>query len=111
MTAETAAAGSLMGEPENGRFGRFGGQYVPETLVGACQEVEREFRAAWNDPAFRSELDGLSSVPGNLPDLRRELPPCRFSGRCERHAPICDMPPLPAIAMGGDHVVHCRRPL
>ncbi len=62
-------------------------------------------------PTRRSELDSLSSVPGNLPDLRRELPPCRFSGRCERHAPICDTPPLPAIAMGGEHVVHCRRPL
>ncbi|MDZ7673601.1 MAG: tryptophan synthase subunit beta [Acidimicrobiales bacterium] len=48
-----------MGDPERGRFGRFGGQYVPETLIGACQEVEREFRAAWADPAFRSELDGL----------------------------------------------------
>ena len=48
-----------MGEPENGRFGRFGGQYIPETLVGACQEVEREFRAAWADPEFRARLDGL----------------------------------------------------
>ena len=58
MTA-TPATPSLMGDPENGRFGRFGGQFVPETLMGACQEVEREFRAAWADPEFRARLDGL----------------------------------------------------
>jgi tryptophan synthase beta chain len=52
-------APSLMGEPVNGRFGRFGGQFIPETLVGACQEVEREFRAAWADDGFRRRLDGL----------------------------------------------------
>ncbi|MFP5322695.1 MAG: tryptophan synthase subunit beta [Acidimicrobiia bacterium] len=48
-----------MGDVADGRFGRFGGQFVPETLVGACQEVEREFRDAWADDAFRSRLDGL----------------------------------------------------
>lgn len=50
---------SLMGDPDNGRFGRFGGQYVPESLIGACQEVEREFHAAWADDEFRARLDGL----------------------------------------------------
>jgi len=42
-----------------GRFGDFGGRYVPETLVPACEELERAFRSAWGDPAFRGELDGL----------------------------------------------------
>lgn len=42
-----------------GRFGDFGGMFVPESLVPACQELDREFRAAWADPAFRTELDGL----------------------------------------------------
>jgi tryptophan synthase beta chain len=42
-----------------GRFGEFGGVFVPESLVPACQELEREFRAAWADPAFRGELDSL----------------------------------------------------
>src|SRR5690606_8535905 len=59
MTSTPARAESLMGDPEEGRFGRFGGQYVPETLVGACQEVEAEFRRAWADDAFRARLDGL----------------------------------------------------
>jgi tryptophan synthase beta chain len=42
-----------------GWFGRFGGQFVPETLVPACQELDRAFRSAWADPAFRTELDDL----------------------------------------------------
>ena len=44
-----------------GRFGEYGGQFVPETLVPACQELERSFRSAWADPAFRGELDRLLS--------------------------------------------------
>ena len=49
-----------MAEPtESGRFGDFGGMYVPETLVPACQELDRAFRDAWGDPAFRHELDHL----------------------------------------------------
>ena len=44
---------------DTGRFGDFGGRFVPETLVPACQELEAAFREAWVDPAFRTELDGL----------------------------------------------------
>jgi tryptophan synthase beta chain len=43
----------------SGRFGEFGGRFVPETLVPACEELERAFRSAWGDPGFRGELDGL----------------------------------------------------
>jgi len=49
-----------MGEPsEDGRFGEFGGRFVPETLVPACQELEAAFRDAWADTSFRAELDDL----------------------------------------------------
>jgi tryptophan synthase beta chain len=47
-----------MSDPsEAGRFGEFGGRFVPETLVPACQELEASFRDAWADPIFRAELD------------------------------------------------------
>ena len=50
----------LMGDPgPAGRYGDFGGLYVPETLVPACHELERAFRSAWVDTAFRAELDEL----------------------------------------------------
>lgn len=41
------------------RFGPYGGQYVPETLMPALQELQRAWVEAWNDPSFRAELDGL----------------------------------------------------
>jgi tryptophan synthase beta chain len=41
------------------RFGPYGGQYVPETLMPALAELEEAWVDAWADPAFRSELDGL----------------------------------------------------
>jgi tryptophan synthase beta chain len=48
-----------MTDPTDGRFGEFGGMYVPETLVPACQELDRAFREAWADDAFRAELTRL----------------------------------------------------
>ncbi len=38
-----------------GRFGEFGGRYVPETLIPALDELEAEFNKAWAEEAFRSE--------------------------------------------------------
>ena len=42
-----------------GRFGVYGGSYIPETLVPACEELKAEYARARADPAFRAELDGL----------------------------------------------------
>nr|WP_246222520.1 tryptophan synthase subunit beta [Phytoactinopolyspora limicola] len=42
-----------------GRFGPYGGRYVPEALVAALDELDREYQAAVADPAFSTELDGL----------------------------------------------------
>ncbi len=51
---------TLMGDPgADGRFGEFGGRFIPETLVPACQELEKAFRSAWGDPEFRNELSSL----------------------------------------------------
>jgi tryptophan synthase beta chain len=49
-----------MGEPDaTGRFGRFGGRFVPESLMPALVELDEAFRDAWADPAFRADLDQL----------------------------------------------------
>lgn len=42
-----------------GRFGEYGGRYVPETLVPALDELEAEFAKSWADPSFRSEFERL----------------------------------------------------
>ncbi|MGB3734152.1 MAG: tryptophan synthase subunit beta [Ilumatobacter sp.] len=55
-----------MTEPDaDGYFGDFGGRFVPEPLIGACQEVEAAFRDAWSDNEFRQEfLDVLTHYVG-----------------------------------------------
>jgi peptide/nickel transport system ATP-binding protein len=62
-------------------------------------------------PVPESRLDDLNSIPGHLPDLCGALPPCRFSGRCERRQPICDEAELPWTELSPAHVVRCRFPL
>ncbi|MGH9138780.1 MAG: tryptophan synthase subunit beta [Acidimicrobiales bacterium] len=62
-----------MGDPgASGRFGRFGGRYVPETLVPACEELEAAFREAWADDAFRAELDDLLRDYAGRPSVLTE---------------------------------------
>ena len=41
----------------NGRFGEFGGRYVPETLVPAIEELEEGYRGVKHDRGFKDELD------------------------------------------------------
>ncbi|KZV84250.1 bifunctional tryptophan synthase TRP1 [Exidia glandulosa HHB12029] len=51
------------------RFGQFGGQYVPESLVGACIELEEAHNEAMNDPEFIKEFKsyyGYMNRPSNL---------------------------------------------
>ncbi len=55
-----------MTEPNSeGFFGNYGGRYVPEPLIGACQELEAAFRDAWSDSEFRVEfMDVLTHYVG-----------------------------------------------
>ena len=52
----------MIGPDDRGRFGAYGGQYAPETLMPALEELEREFSTAWEDRTFRSELGELLST-------------------------------------------------
>lgn len=71
MTQEPSA----MGAPtEQGRFGPFGGRFVPESLVPACIELEKAFREAWSDPGFHVELDDLLQSYAGRPT---PVTPCR----------------------------------
>ena len=61
---------SLMAEPSaSGRFGEFGGRFVPETLVPACMELEAAFTEAWADPTFRAELDHVLHTYAGRPSV------------------------------------------
>jgi len=52
---------------ENGRFGQFGGKFVPETLMNAVATLEVAFEEALRDPAFVNELNGLLSEYAGRP--------------------------------------------
>ncbi|MGX6603279.1 tryptophan synthase subunit beta [Micromonosporaceae bacterium Da 78-11] len=47
---------------ELGRFGAYGGRFVPESLVPACEAVEQAFIEAWDDPVFHAELNHVLSI-------------------------------------------------
>ena len=46
---------------DKGRFGDFGGRFVPETLMSAIEELEREYAAAQSDEAFQAQIQALAS--------------------------------------------------
>ena len=63
---------ALEAPSSTGRFGEFGGRFVPETLVPACQELESAFTDAWADPAFRGELRRLFAEYAGRPSMLTE---------------------------------------
>jgi tryptophan synthase beta chain len=58
-----------------GRFGAYGGRYVPETLMAALEELDAAYTAAQTDPGFRLELDSL------LKDYAGRPTPLYFAAR------------------------------
>ena len=53
------SSASLAMPDAQGRFGPYGGRYVPETLVAPLEELEKAYAHARKDPKFQSELDLL----------------------------------------------------
>ena len=62
-----------------GRFGRFGGKYVPETLMPALAELETAYQQYRNEPGFQAELQGL------LKDYVGRATPLYFAERLTAH--------------------------
>ena len=57
--AKTSGPASMQVPDQAGRFGAFGGRYVPETLTRALDELTAEYDKACRDPEFQAELDEL----------------------------------------------------
>lgn len=64
---------------EKGRFGEFGGRFVPETLIAALDQLETEYFQSRKDPAFQAELDIL------LRDFVGRPSPLYFAKRLTEH--------------------------
>jgi tryptophan synthase beta chain len=59
MAQAFTTPGSLSVPDSSGRFGAFGGRYVPETLTRALDELTAEYEKARIDPEFQADLDDL----------------------------------------------------
>ncbi|CCF64299.1 tryptophan synthase subunit beta [Nocardia cyriacigeorgica] len=59
---------------ENGRFGAFGGRYVPEGLVPALLDLEHAYHQARTDPAFTNRLDTLLRERVGRPTRLHQVP-------------------------------------
>ncbi|WP_426566931.1 tryptophan synthase subunit beta [Angustibacter sp. McL0619] len=70
-SAPPTSAPDLLGD---GRFGPYGGRYVPEALVAALDELAQAFRSAMIDPGFLTELDTLHRNYSGRPSLLTEAP-------------------------------------
>jgi tryptophan synthase beta chain len=72
--ADAALAAAIALPDAAGRFGPYGGRYVPEALMAALDQLTDEFAAAQADPAFRAELAGLLSSYTGRPSPITEVP-------------------------------------
>jgi tryptophan synthase beta chain len=75
----TAPATYLDSPDARGRFGPYGGRYVPETLIGPLEELERAYDEARADAAFRRELENLNRNFAGRPT------PLQFAARLTEH--------------------------
>src|SRR5215475_5068541 len=62
-----------------GRFGPYGGRYVPETLMVPLFELERAYEQAQNDPGFQTEFQSL------LKNFAGRPTPLQFASRLTKH--------------------------
>ncbi len=73
------STGAVSVPDKRGRFGPFGGRYVPETLVAPLEELERAFNEARLDRTFNLELDSL------LRNFAGRPTPLQFASRLSEH--------------------------
>jgi peptide/nickel transport system ATP-binding protein len=85
-------------------------EVAPTHALFAAPRHPYTARLIASTPRPGAKLSDLAPIPGGVPDLRGELPPCRYRSRCERAADVCDAPPLPRVVVGDGHLVACRRP-
>ena len=77
--AKTMSSTAQLVPDSRGRYGPFGGRYVPETLVAPLEELERAYAEARRDPAFQAELDYL------LHNFAGRPTPLQFASRLTEH--------------------------
>ena len=85
---------------EKGRFGAFGGQYVPETLMPALRQLEAEYARARQDPSFREELER------HLADFAGRPTPLYLAERLSAHGGVRTYLKREDLAHTGAHKIN-----
>ena len=92
---------SAMAPPDEfGRFGSFGGRFVPEALMPACLELDEAFRSAWGDPEFVARYENLLSEFGGRPT------PVTYCERLSNHLGIEVFLKREDLAHTGSHKIN-----
>ena len=76
---ETTVTPDAVTTPARDRFGKFGGRYVPETLIPAIEALDAAFDEAMSDSSFRASLDGMLRDYVGRPSILSDAP--RLSDR------------------------------
>jgi len=63
-------------------FRDFGGRFVPEALVPACQQLEEAFRSAWSDAAFKDRYHAILRDYAGRRARSVNVKTCRMSSAC-----------------------------
>ncbi|CAI0407135.1 unnamed protein product [Linum tenue] len=87
--------------PSTGKFGRFGGKFVPETLISCLEELEVVFRQALRDPQFQEELTTA------LKDYVGRETPLYYAERLTAHYKAQNMGRGPDIYIKREDLTHC----
>ena len=85
---------------DDGRFGDFGGRFVPEALMPACLELEEAFSDAWADPAFIDEFRSVLREFGGRPT------PITYLGRLSERLGIRIFAKREDLAHTGSHKIN-----
>ena len=83
-----------------GRFGPYGGRYVPETLMVPLFELERAYESARTDPQFQSEFADL------LKNFAGRPTPLQFASRLTAHLGGCPNRVGPRIYLKREDLLH-----
>jgi tryptophan synthase beta chain len=90
-----------MGAPSSaGRFGDFGGRFVPEALMPACLELEAAFIDAWSDPVFVDEYRSVLQEFGGRPT------PVTYLGRFSKRFGVEVFAKREDLAHTGSHKIN-----
>ena len=85
-------------------------EQAPTKLLLAAPRHPYTARLIAATPTAAGSLDDLHSVPGGLPDLRGDVPACRYSGRCTRAVAACTTWPAPRL-LAPLHEAACHNPM